>query len=119
MRALIIDDSMSEIKLMTAALEDHGFVCEYASDGVAGEEKAKSMQPDIILMDVVMPNRNGFQTCRKLKKCDETKDIPVILVTSKGEDSDRAWGLKQGASDYLVKPFDPDELVRTVRKVLG
>lgn len=117
-KILIIDDTVSEQKLMTAILQDNGFSCEVANDGVTGESRAKDLKPDLILLDVVMPNRDGFQTCRSIKKNPELKDIPVVLVTSKGTDTDKAWGLKQGAASYLVKPFDPKALLDTVNKYI-
>ena len=117
--ALIIDDSKAEAELMTAVLKDNGFVCEHAEDGEKGEARALELKPDIILLDVVMPGKPGFQVCRSLKKNAETSSIPVILVTSKGEETDQLWGRKQGAVDYVVKPFEPEELLATVQKHVG
>ncbi len=116
MRVLIVDDSQAEAQIMQSVLVSNGHSCTHVSDGVQGEEAAATTNPDLVLLDVVMPKKNGFQVCRALKRNETTKDIPVILVTSKGEETDRQWGLKQGASAYLVKPYEPQELIDLVEK---
>ena len=83
------------------------------------EEKLLIERPDAIVLDVVMPGRNGFQACRDLKADDRFKGIPVVLCTSKGQESDKFWGQQQGANAYLVKPFKGEDLVATVKKVLN
>src|SRR5262245_53541252 len=108
---LIVDDSPTEVHVMKSALEKQGYQIESASDGAEAIAKAKSLKPDLIFMDVVMPGVNGFQATRKLSADPETRSIPVIMVTSKDQESDRIWGMRQGAVDYLVKPVSPDELV--------
>lgn len=116
---LIVDDSPTEVHVMQKALEKHGFQTASASDGAEALIKAKSMKPDLIFMDVVMPGVNGFQATRKLAADPETREIPVIMVTSKDQETDRIWGMRQGAVDYLVKPVSMDKLVQKAQKALG
>jgi twitching motility two-component system response regulator PilH len=116
---LIVDDSPTEIHVMKSALEKHGYQIESASDGAEAIVKAKSMKPDLIFMDVVMPGVNGFQATRKLSADPETRSIPVIMVTSKDQETDRIWGMRQGAVDYLVKPVSLVELVEKAQAALS
>lgn len=113
---LIVDDSPTEMKLMTAALQGKGYKVITATDGEDALDKAMKEKPNLILLDVVLPKKNGFQVCRQLKTAPDTKDIKVILVTSKSQDTDRFWGLKQGADEYLTKPFNDKELATMVAK---
>lgn len=115
---LVVDDSPTERHIYETALSKAGFRVESAEDGEKGVEAARRLRPDLVVMDVVMPVLNGFQATRELQKDEATKDIPVIMVTTKDQDTDRAWGLRQGALDYLVKPVDPDELVARIRAAL-
>jgi twitching motility two-component system response regulator PilH len=116
---LIVDDSPTEVHVMKNALERHGYRIESASDGAEAIVKAKALKPDLIFMDVVMPGVNGFQATRKLSADPETKSIPVIMVTSKDQETDRIWGMRQGAIDYMVKPVSPDELVEKAQAALN
>lgn len=116
---LIIDDSPTEVHVMKTALEKHGFATASAADGAEGLEKARSCRPDLILMDVVMPGLNGFQATRELTRDPATTAIPVVMVTTKDQETDRIWGLRQGAVDYLVKPVSESELVAKTREILG
>jgi len=116
---LIVDDSPTEQHVLKSILEKAGFQVETASDGQKGIEQAKRLKPDLILMDVVMPVLNGFQATRKLNDDTETADIPVIMVTTKDQETDKRWGLRQGADDYLVKPVAAQDLLQRVRAVLG
>lgn len=116
---LIVDDSPTEVHVMKQALESHGFQTAFASDGAEAIVKAKSMKPDLIFMDVVMPGVNGFQATRKLAADPDTKSIPVIMVTSKDQETDRIWGMRQGAVDYLVKPVSADQLVEKANAALA
>lgn len=113
---LIADDVQTDRELMAQVVSKAGHHVEQASDGEEAFSKAKTLKPALILLDVVMPKLDGFGACRKLKKDAETAGIPVVLVTSKGTDTDKFWGQKQGCDDYLVKPFTPDDLSRVVRK---
>lgn len=113
---LIIDDLQSERELFGKFVEKLGHQAEYATDGESGLTKAKTLKPAMILLDVVMPKQDGFATCRKLKKDAETSAIPICIVTSKAQDSDKFWGEKQGCDAYLVKPFVPAELEKVIKK---
>jgi twitching motility two-component system response regulator PilH len=116
---LIVDDSPTETTIFRNALVKAGFRVETAVNGEEGVEAAQRLHPDLILMDVIMPGLNGFQATRMLKRDPATAQIPVIVVTTKSQQTDRAWGLRQGAVDYLVKPVDPKELVARVKVALG
>lgn len=118
-RALIIDDSAVERKIIAKVMTALGYSIIEANDGEEGELKAKTIRPDIIVLDVVMPKKDGFQVCRSLKKTPETADIPVIMITSKNQDSDKFWGLKQGAIAYITKPFNEDDLISAVTKAMA
>lgn len=113
---LVVDDSPTEIKFMTTALQDKGCRLVTAMDGEEAMQKALLERPDLILLDIILPKRNGFQVCRQLKTSPETREIKVILVSSKSHDTDRFWGLKQGADEYLTKPFTDKELLASVSK---
>ena len=114
-RILIVDDSPSQLMGMKRIVEKLGHEAVTAEDGAAGVEAAKSNLPDLILMDVVMPNLNGFQATRAISKEATTAQIPVVLVTTKDQETDKVWGMRQGARDYIVKPVDADELVSKIR----
>jgi twitching motility two-component system response regulator PilH len=116
---LVIDDSPTEVFVIRRALEQHGYQTAAAADGAEGFRLAKSMKPDLIFMDIVMPGVNGFQATRQLAKDPETAAIPVVMVTSKDQDTDRIWGMRQGAVDYLVKPVTPAALVAKAQSVLA
>jgi twitching motility two-component system response regulator PilH len=116
---LIVDDSPTEVHVMQKALERHGFQTAAAENGAEGIRKAKEMRPDLIFMDVVMPGVNGFQATRTLANDPATRTIPIIMVTTKGQETDRIWGLRQGAVDYLVKPVTPARLVEKAQAVLA
>ncbi|MFK7740926.1 MAG: PleD family two-component system response regulator [Planctomycetota bacterium] len=107
---LVIDDTETDRQLAAQVVKGLGYQVLFAGDGVEGVGKAKDIKPDLILLDVVMPKQDGFATCRELKKDADTKDIPVVLTTSKGTDTDKFWGQRQGASAYVVKPYGPAEL---------
>ncbi len=115
---LIIDDSPTEMYLLKNMLEKNGHQVLEADNGEDGIVKAKETKPDLILMDVVMPNLNGFQATRKLSEAPETASIPVIMVSTKNQETDRVWGMRQGARDYLVKPVDESELIAKIQLVL-
>lgn len=113
---LVVDDVRTDRELVGRVLSGAGHTPVYAEDGDQAVLRAKEFKPALILLDVVMPGINGFNACRLLKQEDDTKKIPVVLVTSKGTDSDKFWGKKQGADDHLVKPFNPAELLEVVRR---
>ncbi len=115
---LIVDDSPTEVFQMRRMLENHGFETEAAADGAEGVRKAREIRPDLILMDIVMPGVDGFRATRMLAADPQTRAIPVIMVSSKGQESDRTWGMRQGAVDYLVKPVKPAQLVEKAQAAL-
>jgi twitching motility two-component system response regulator PilH len=116
---LIVDDSPTEMHILKGILEKEGYSILTAGDGKAGVEEAKRSKPDLILMDVVMPDMNGFQATRKLSKDPDTSEIPVIIVTTKDQETDKAWGKRQGAKEYIVKPVAASELVSKVNSILA
>jgi twitching motility two-component system response regulator PilH len=116
---LIVDDSPTEVHVMQTALQRHGFRTVARGDGAEGVRLAREMHPDLIFMDVVMPGVNGFQATRTLSNDPQTRAIPIVMVTSKGQQTDRIWGLRQGAVDYLVKPVSGNELVEKAQAALA
>lgn len=117
-KILVVDDSYSELQLFQSTLGGLGHDLVTAMDGEEGERIARSGNINLIILDVILPKKNGFQVCRELKKDDKFKHIPIIMVTSKDQDSDQFWGLKQGANEYMKKPFNPADLVKLVKKYL-
>jgi twitching motility two-component system response regulator PilH len=115
---LIADDSPTEMKLFVRALEGRGYQTISAVDGEEAVEMARDAQPSLLVCDVIMPKKNGFQVARQLKTAAETRGIKILLISSKNQDSDRFWGLKQGADEYLAKPFDDQTLVNTIERLL-
>jgi twitching motility two-component system response regulator PilH len=115
---LVVDDSPTELKLVSKALASKGFRVVTATDGEDALVKAAAEHPSVVVLDVVLPKKNGFQVCRTLKTTDTTKAIKVLMLTSKNQDSDRYWGMKQGADAYMTKPFADDELCASVGKLL-
>ncbi len=115
---LVVDDSPTETHVIKRIVEEGGYSVITAEDGESGIAEAKKLHPDVILMDVVMPGLNGFQATRQLTRAPETKDIPVILVTTKDQETDKAWGMRQGARDYVVKPVTSVDLLQKIKSVL-
>jgi twitching motility two-component system response regulator PilH len=117
-KVLIVDDSIAEIRLMEAVLQQAGYWPVAISDPMRVEQTIEIERPELILLDVVMPQRNGFQVCRELKNSLQFSCIPVILVTSKDGDSDKFWAKMQGADAYVVKPFTREQLLEQVQRFL-
>jgi twitching motility two-component system response regulator PilH len=115
---LVVDDMPTDRQLMGSVVQESGHRAEFACDGQEAFVKAKALKPALILMDVVMPGEDGFRTCRNLRRDAETHDIPVVLVTSRSGTSDEIWAMRQGASEYLIKPFSPDALQAILRRYL-
>lgn len=109
-KILIIDDSPADIRFLTEALKPSGHTIVSIEDAMKAEDAVTREQPDIALLDVVMPGRNGYETLRALKKVPAAANLKVIFVSSKGSDTDVKWGLRQGAVDYLIKPYTPDQV---------
>ena len=116
---LIVDDSPTELHLFQNMLEKNGFDTLVADSGEDGVRQAASSRPDLILMDVVMPGMNGFQATRKLTKDPATADIPIIMITGKDQETDKIWGMRQGAVEYLVKPVAEKDLVKMINSVMA
>ena len=117
-RILIVDDSPSQLLGMKRIVEKLGHEAVTAEDGAAGVEAAKASLPDLILLDVVMPNLNGFQATRAISKEATTSQIPVVLVTTKDQETDKVWGMRQGAKAYITKPFTESQLVEIINSLL-
>lgn len=117
-RVLIVDDSPTETHKMATILNKHGYEVITAESGEEGVAKAKETLPDVVLMDIVMPGLNGFQATRQLSKNDSTSHIPVIIVTTKDQATDRLWGERQGAKGYLTKPIEDKILMSAISDVL-
>ena len=116
---LIIDDSPTEVHVFKNMLLNHDIEVSVAVNGEEGIEKAIEIKPDCILMDVVMPGKNGFQATRDLSRNPATSGIPVIIITTKDQETDKIWGMRQGARDYIVKPASEGDLIDRINNVLG
>jgi DNA-binding response OmpR family regulator len=117
-KVLVVDDSWTELTMIATPLRNSGFEVVTAVDGDEAVEKVFKERPQCIVLDVVLPKQSGFQLCRKLKSSELSRHIPIILLTSKNTPLDRSWGLRQGADLYMTKPFNEDELVANVRRLL-
>ena len=113
---LIVDDSPTEMMLMLSALQGKGYNLLTAADGEQALQMVMQQKPDLVLLDVILPKKNGFQVCRQLKTAPETKATKIIMVTSKCQESDRFWGMKQGADEYLTKPCSAEVLLKSVSR---
>lgn len=118
-RILIVDDSPTETFLFKEILTKHGYDVLEASNGADGVTLAKAEQPDLVLMDVVMPGVNGFQATRQITRDEDTKHIPVVIVSTKDQATDRVWGKRQGAIDYLIKPIEEKQLIDVIKQFLN
>ena len=116
---LVIDDSPSEMAKFRDMLSKNNFQVLEASNGEKGCQMAVDHLPDVILMDVVMPEMNGFQATRKITRGKTTAHIPIIMISTKNQETDRVWGKRQGAKEYITKPIDESGLVQIIRKVMG
>jgi twitching motility two-component system response regulator PilH len=113
-KILVVDDSPTDRQHLSDLLSKNGFKVSTAESAEDAMAKLKQSRPDLVLMDVVMPGQNGFQATRALSKDEGTKNIPVILCSSKGQETDKVWGLRQGAKDYVVKPVNPADLLAKI-----
>ena len=112
---LLVDDSKTELHYLSEVLTKHGFAVRTAENGEEAMRRLAEGKPDLILMDVVMPGQNGFQLTRAITRDPRFVDVPVIMCTSKNQETDKVWGMRQGARDYIVKPVDANELVAKIR----
>ncbi len=117
-KVLVVDDSPTDLQMLSSLLKKSGYEVVTAVDGEDAITKASEAHPPLVVLDIVLPKKNGFQVCRQLKTTNETKDIKVILVSSKNQESDKFWGMKQGADDYIAKPYQDAELLAAVKKQL-
>ncbi|MBC7943784.1 MAG: response regulator [Burkholderiales bacterium] len=113
-KVLVVDDSPTERHFLVDLLTKNGYQVSTAENAEEALTKTKEVKPDLILMDVVLPGQNGFHATRALSRDDETKHIPVIICTSKGQETDKIWGMRQGAKDYMVKPIDQAKLLAKI-----
>jgi chemotaxis family two-component system response regulator PixH len=117
--ALIVDDTKTELSILTDCLQGAGIIVQTASSGEEALEKITVNRPDIIILDVVLPGKSGFEVCREIKQDANTQNIPIIICSTKGTDMDKFWGKKQGADAYIPKPVDREELIRTVKQLIN
>jgi twitching motility two-component system response regulator PilH len=113
-KILVVDDSATDRQFLLENLTKLGYQVSLAESGEQALEKAKAERPDLVIMDVVMPGTNGYQATRQIARDEATKHIPIIMCTSKSQETDRIWGLRQGAKDYIVKPVDVKELASKI-----
>jgi two-component system alkaline phosphatase synthesis response regulator PhoP len=118
-KVLVVDDEVYILHILDFSLNAEGYEVITAEDGEQALAKAKSEQPDLVVLDVMMPKIDGYEACRKLKQDPKMKDVPVILLTAKGRDIDRKLGLEVGADDYITKPFSPNKLIEKIGSFLG
>jgi twitching motility two-component system response regulator PilH len=117
-RILIVEDSPTAMLQITTILQKRGYELMHAVDGEEALQKATESLPELIVLDIILPKKNGFQVCRKLKSQPLTQNIKILMLTSKIQESDRFWGFKQGADDYMTKPFEADDLLIKVEELL-
>ncbi|MEM1281151.1 MAG: response regulator [Cyanobacteria bacterium P01_D01_bin.6] len=115
---LIVDDSSALREMIAGLLVNAGMTILEAKDGAEAQQKIEASPPDLVVLDIVMPNMNGYELTRWIKTNPKTQDVPVVICSSKGEEFDRYWGMKQGADAYIAKPFRPNEMVETVKQLL-
>ena len=116
-KILVIEDSLTMQRLLSYVLEKEGYDVYIANDGEEGMEKARAIKPDLIFTDLMMPVKDGFEVCREIRSDKKLKDVILIILTARGQDSDVEKGLQAGADDYLMKPFDPPKVVERVKKI--
>jgi len=114
-KVLVVDDSKTELVFLTDLLQKHGFSVKTAENAEDAMRRIEEEQPDLILMDVVMPGQNGFQLTRAIARNPQYASVPIILCTSKNQETDRLWGMRQGARDYIVKPVVASELMAKIK----
>ncbi len=117
-RIFIADDESGFVSTLKSRLEFEGFEVTTAPDGKSAMELIPDEEPDLILLDIMMPEMNGYQVCRELKEDPETSPIPVLMLTAKSQESDKFWGMEAGADSYITKPFEMDELIKEVKVLL-
>ena len=117
-QVLVVDDSPTDLQMLSTLLKKQGYEVVTAVDGEEALDKAMSTRPPVVVLDIILPKKNGFQVCRQLKTTAETRDIKVVLVSSKNQESDKFWGMKQGADEYIAKPYQDEDLLAAVARQL-
>ena len=115
---LVVEDSITQRQMISSLLKDSGLSVTVACDGVEALEQIARNCPDLVVLDIVLPRMNGYEVCRKIKSDSKTHDLAVVMCSTKREEFDRYWGMKQGADAYIAKPFEPHELIGTVKQLL-
>ncbi|MEM8805839.1 MAG: response regulator [Cyanobacteria bacterium P01_G01_bin.38] len=115
---LVVEDSVAQREMITDLLRGSGLDVTVVGDGLEAIEYIQGHPPDLVVLDIVMPRMNGYEVCRRIKSDPVTQNVPVVMCSSKGEEFDRYWGMKQGADAYIAKPFQPTELIGTVKQLL-
>jgi len=118
-KILVIEDSLTMQRLLSYVLEKEGYDVQIASDGLEGLEKARSIRPDLVFTDLMMPVKDGYDVCREIRADEHLKDVILIILTARGQDSDVEKGLAAGADDYVMKPFDPPKVVERVKEIFA
>jgi twitching motility two-component system response regulator PilH len=116
-RVLVVDDSPTDLHILSEMLTKNGFTVLTAESGEQAIDMAKAEKPDLVIMDIVMPGMSGFEATRSITKGTETSAIPVIIISTKGQETDKVWGMRQGARDYLTKPVDEKALVEKIQSL--
>ncbi|NEO58665.1 MAG: response regulator [Okeania sp. SIO3B5] len=117
-KILVVDDQHSHRQMIINLLKKSGLKVKSANNGLEALEQIEIHKPDLIILDIVMPDINGYEVCRRIRSSPSTKDLPIIFCSIKGEDFDHYWGIRQGANAYIAKPFQPGELISTVKRLL-
>jgi twitching motility two-component system response regulator PilH len=117
-KVLVVEDSLAQRQMISDLLKGSGLNVSVACDGVEALEHIEKSSPDLVVLGIVMPRMNGYEVCRRIKQDPKTKNVPVVMCSSKGEEFDRYWGMKQGADAYIAKPFEPVELIGTIKQLL-
>lgn len=115
---LLVEDSPVQREVISNMLQKHGWKVTIACDGLEALEQLHKFCPDLVVLDIVMPRLNGYEVCRRMKADPKTKNVPVLMCSSKGEEFDRYWGMRQGADAYIAKPFAEEEFIGTIKQLL-
>lgn len=116
---LVVEDSLTDMQILIHCLQQGGINVLIAQSGEEAMAAVTRQKPDAVVLDVVLPGCSGFEVCRQLKTEADTSSIPIVLCSTKGSEMDKFWGMKQGADAYLAKPIDQDELMRTIKQLIG
>ena len=117
-KVLIVEDSLTQRQIISELLKHSGFQVYFARDGVEAMEQIQQTNPDLIVLDIVMPRMNGYEVCRHIKSDPKTKNLPVVMCSSKKEEFDKHWGMKQGADAYITKPFQGKDLIYAIKELV-